>query len=130
MTIGILIITHGEIGKQLVEAASITLGGKLPLKCATLSVNPDCDPDKVNLEANALIEKLNSGSGVLVLTDIFGSTPSNIANQCKKSNDIKIIAGINLPMLIRVLNYAKLSLSEIVDKAVSGGHDGIFVCDK
>lgn len=130
MTIGLLLITHEDIGKQMIEAARVTLNGKLPMQCETLSVHPDCDPDEVNQHANALIESLDSGSGVLVLTDIYGSTPSNIANRCDKSMNIRIIAGVNLPMLFRILNYAHLELNEIVDKALSGGHDGIFLCDK
>ncbi|MEM7304438.1 MAG: PTS fructose transporter subunit IIA [Pseudomonadota bacterium] len=130
MAIGLLIITHGDIGQQLVEAARITLDGKLPLKCETLSVGPDCNPEQVNEQANAYIDSLDTGSGVLVLTDIYGSTPSNIANRCGEGTQLKVVAGINLPMLIRILNYAKLELTDIVDKAVSGGHDGIILCEK
>ena len=130
MAIGLLLITHEDIGAQMLKAASVTLNGQLPLSCETLSVNPNCNPDEINQRANALIETLDSGSGVLVLTDIYGSTPSNIANRCKNTGSLKIIAGMNMPMLFRILNYAHLELDEIVDKALSGGHDGIFLCDK
>jgi PTS system ascorbate-specific IIA component len=130
MTIGLLIITHEDIGKQMITAAKVTLNDQLPLKCETLSVHPDCNPDDVSLQANTLIDSLDSGSGVLVLTDIYGSTPSNIANRCDQSPNIKVVAGLNLPMLFRILNYAQLELNEIVDKALSGGHDGIFLCEK
>ena len=130
MTIGLLLITHEDIGTQMIKAAKVTLNGKLPLQCETLSACPDCDPDEVNGQANTLIESLDSGSGVLVLTDIYGSTPSNIANRCDKNMNIRIITGVNLPMLFRILNYAHLELDEIVDKALSGGRDGIFLCEK
>lgn len=130
MTIGLLIITHGDIGKQMLEAARVTLNNQLPLKCETLSILPDCNPDDTSQQANTLIDTLDSGSGVLVLTDIYGSTPSNIANRCDKRPNIKVVAGINLPMLFRILNYAHLELNKVVDKALSGGHDGIFLCEK
>lgn len=130
MTIGLLIITNEDIGKQMLEAARVTLDNKLPLQCETLSVRPDCNPDEVGQQVNALIDSLDSGSGVLVLTDIYGSTPCNIANRCDRNPNIRVVAGLNLPMLFRVLNYAHIELTEIVDKALSGGHDGIFLCEK
>lgn len=70
------------------------------------------------------------GDGVLVLTDIYGSTPGNIANRLFDAHGVAVIAGINVPMLIRVLNYPDLSLEELVNKAVTGGHDGIILCKK
>ncbi|CAK0770012.1 hypothetical protein CCP3SC15_4060003 [Gammaproteobacteria bacterium] len=70
---------------------------------------------------------LDQGDGVLVLTDMYGSTPSNIA--CRlDSEKVRIVAGVNLPMLIRVLNYSYLSLEDLTNKAISGGRDGIIHC--
>jgi len=77
-----------------------------------------------------MLASVNDGSGVLVLTDMYGSTPSNIANSFKQQTDIQVIAGVNLPMFIRILNYPDLSLSEMTEKALSGGHDGIILCAK
>ena len=129
MSVGVLIITHGEIGNQLVDAASSTLGGKMPLHCQALTITQSCDPDSLVKEAESIVESLNDGNGVLVLTDIYGSTPSNIANRLGKSIPVKIIAGVNLPMLIRILNYPDLELMELTEKALSGGHDGIILCN-
>ena len=130
MSVGVLIITHGEVGEQLIKTASSTLGASLPLPCRALSVSQTCDPDAMVVKGKALIESINSGEGVLVLTDIYGSTPSNIANRLGDANQIKVIAGLNLPMLIRILNYPDSGLSELADKALSGGHDGIILCEE
>ena len=129
MSVGVLIITHGEIGDQLVKTAASTFGDALPLSCRALSISQSCDPDALVQEAKTIAESINDGSGVLVLTDIYGSTPSNIANRLSDSNQIKVIAGVNLPMLIRILNYPDSELTELADKAVSGGHDGIILCE-
>jgi Phosphotransferase system, mannose/fructose-specific component IIA len=131
MAVSILTITHGDVGKELVATAK-TMLGKLPLKCETLSVLNNCNPDSLLLEAQALCKKLDAGDGILVLTDIFGSTPSNICNKLKNGLDIEIhvIAGLNLPMLIRAMNYPKLNLDKLADKALSGAHDGIIDCQE
>ena len=128
MPVGILIVTHGEIGEELLATARSTLGGDLPLKCRALSVSPSCDPDSQHDKAQKLLTSIDDGNGILVLTDIFGSTPSNIANSFKGRDDVEIIAGVNLPMFIRILNYPDLNLSDMKDKALSGGHDGIILC--
>ena len=128
MPVGILIVTHGEIGEELLSTAKSTLGGELPLKCRALSVSPSCDPDQQHNKALTMLDSVNDGNGVLVLTDMYGSTPSNIANSFKHT-DIEVVAGVNLPMFIRILNYPNLNLSEMKEKALSGGHDGIIACD-
>ncbi len=130
MPVGILIVTHGEIGEELIHTAKSTLGGTLPLKCRALSVSPACDPDQQHDKAQAMLTSINDGSGVLVLTDMYGSTPSNIANSFKQQDDVNIVAGVNLPMFIRVLNYPELNLTEMKEKALSGGHDGIISCSE
>jgi len=130
MSVGILIITHGEIGEELLATARSTLGGTLPLNCRALSVSPSCNPESQHKKATAMLASVNNGSGVLILTDMYGSTPSNIANGFKNIEHIEIIAGVNLPMFIRILNYADLSLSGLTEKALSGGHDGIILCSQ
>ena len=130
MAVSILTITHGKVGHELLTTAKSMLGDSLPLSCKTLSVSVSCKPEDVLDEAIAICKKIDEGNGVLVLTDIYGSTPSNICNKIKSACNLQIhvIAGLNLPMLIRVLNYPKLSLDELVDKALSGAHDGIIDC--
>ena len=129
MATSILTITHGNVGQELLATAK-TMLGTLPLKCANLSVSNTCNPEKLLAEAQGLCKKIDDGDGILVLTDIFGSTPSNICNNLRNNTDLEIhvIAGLNLPMLIRALNYPKLKLPYLVDKALSGAHDGIIDC--
>lgn len=117
------------MGKEFLATAK-TMLGKLPLKCQALSVSNTCNPDELILEAKRICEKIDEGDGILVLTDIFGSTPSNICNNLRDNSniDIYVIAGLNLPMLIRAMNYPKLKLNKLVDKALSGAHDGIIDC--
>ena len=130
MSVVILTITHGKVGHELLMTAKSMLGNKLPLKCETLSVSENCNPEKLLEKAQQICKQLNQGDGVLVLTDIFGSTPSNICNKLQKNTgiEIRVIAGLSLPMLIRVMNYPNLSLLELVEKALSGAHDGIIDC--
>ncbi len=128
MSVGVLIITHGEIGAQLVTTAESMLGGNTPLQCRSLSISQSCDPDAIVREGNKLVGELNNDCGVLILTDIYGSTPSNIANRLRGATELQVIAGVNLPMLIRILNYPSLRLQELAEKALSGGHDGIMLC--
>jgi len=126
--IGLLIVTHDNIGQSLVESATNMLG-MCPMALEVVSVTTGCDPDYAGEKTTAALARLDNGLGVLVLTDMFGSTPSNIANRLQGRDKVTIVAGVNLPMLIRVLNYPDLSLEELAYKAMSGGRDGIFVCE-
>lgn len=127
MTVGLLLITHDDIGAALLSTASSMLGG-CPLEARTLAVGADCEPAELWNEAQAMAERIDAGEGVLVLTDLFGSTPSNIANALQAGSGRRVLAGVNLPMMVRVLNYPALSLNEMVAKALSGGRDGILRC--
>lgn len=126
MSVGILLITHSGIGGALLNVAYGTFG-QLPLEISQLSVSRDPDPELLIAKAGYLVRKLDSGEGVLVMTDMFGSTPSNVAQGLQQQGfAIRVIAGLNLPMLFRVLNYPVLPLDQLAKKAVSGGQDGIF----
>lgn len=127
MSIGLLIITHNKIGEALLVTATNMLG-TCPLECRTLEVDNNSNPDEVNKQARAFVAQLDQGTGVLVLTDMYGSTPSNIAARLLHKGKVNVVAGINLPMLVRVLNYADLNLDDLTSKAVSGGNDGIVRC--
>lgn len=127
MSVGLLIITHGRIGEQLLETAKSMLG-MCPLHTTYMPVSQSTDPEDLLVQARRTCESLNQGDGVLVLTDMYGSTPSNVANRLLKEPQVEVVAGINLPMLIRILNYPSLNLHEMINKALSGGHDGILLC--
>jgi len=129
MTVGVLLITHGNLGQELLTTAEGMLG-ICPLQTRVLAVSGDVVLEAVQEQATDACQELDTGEGVLVLTDIYGSTPSNIANNLLDLPNIAIIAGVNQPMLIRVMNYPALDLQEMVIKAISGGHDGIVLCNE
>jgi PTS system ascorbate-specific IIA component len=125
--VGLLIVTHNQIGTSLYETASNMLG-MCPLRAEVLSVMADCDPDEMVRRGRKLVTKLNHGDGVLILTDMYGSTPSNIAARLADDHQVLVVSGVNLPMMVRVMNYPTLSVTELALKAESGGRDGIFYC--
>jgi len=125
VSVGILIITHGAIGATLLQSAKDILG-ICPLPATNLSAPQNCNPDQVLADARRAAEQLDSGAGVLILTDMYGATPSNIACRLREFSNVRVVAGLNLPMLVRVLNYPDLGLNELAYKAVTGGRDGIL----
>jgi PTS system ascorbate-specific IIA component len=125
--VGLLIITHNNVGGALFDAATSVLGS-CPLPCEILPVSQNCDPDERYQKAQSYLKKLDQSDGVLVITDMYGSTPSNIATKLAAEN-VKIITGINLPMLVRIMNYPDLSLELIADKAVSAGQTGVIIVE-
>jgi PTS system ascorbate-specific IIA component len=125
MSVGLLIITHDGIGAALFDSA-VTALGLCPLPARILSATRDCDPEALQRRAQAYLDAIDDGNGVLVLTDLYGSTPSNVANRLLPNPRVRIVTGLNLPMLIRVLNYPELGLTELAAKAESGGLNGIF----
>ncbi len=122
--IGILLVSHGAFGESLIHSASHVLG-KRPLYVRQLGVTVHDDPEEILPTAEDLIRFLDQGSGVLVMTDIYGATPSNIAARLLKPGRVEGIAGVNLPMLIRALTYREQPLEEVVTKALSGGTEGV-----
>jgi PTS system ascorbate-specific IIA component len=128
VNVGILLITHDNIGAVLLRTAIEVLGIS-PLSTSSLAAPSDCDPERILADARQAAEELDSGDGVLVLTDLYGATPSNIACRLHRFHELRVVSGLNLPMLIRVLNYPDLDLDELQHKAVSGGRDGILTCN-
>lgn len=126
MAVGVLIISHAGIGPALLRIARQTLAG-CPLPVATICVPADCEPAAILSEASAAIAQLEQGDGVLILTDICGATPCNIARRLLPEQRVKMVTGLNLPMLIRVLNYPHLDLEQLSQCAIMGGHNGILI---
>ena len=124
MSVGLLILTHNSIGQTLYDTAVAVIGSStLPTRILVASM--DCDTEKMLEQVRVNLQQLNTGQGVLILTDMYGATPSNIAYELLESEQI-LISGINLPMLVRVMNYPDLELSELAEKAISGGKEGII----
>lgn len=123
--IGILIVSHGAFGESLIHSASHVLGRR-PVYLRQLGVTVHDDPEALLPVAEDLIRFLDQGQGVLVLTDMFGATPSNIAAKLLKPGKVEGIAGVNLPMLIRALTYREEPLEMALEKALSGASEGVM----
>jgi PTS system ascorbate-specific IIA component len=122
--IGILIIAHGTLGESLIHCASHVLN-KRPPRVQQLGVTGQDDPHALLPQARALLKELDDGDGILILSDMYGGTPANIAAKLIVPGHIEGVAGVNLPMLIRSLTYRDRPLSMLVTKAVSGGCEGV-----
>ena len=123
--IGILIIAHGTLGESLIHCASHVLN-KRPARLRQLGVTAQDDPLLLLPQARALVKELDAGDGVLILSDIYGGSPSNIAAKLLVPGRVEGVAGVNLPMLIRVLTYRDRPLATVLTKAVSGGCEGVL----
>ena len=123
MKVGILLVTHSDIGRQLLLTAT-SVFGKNPFQVELLSVDNYDQPNDVKELAEKYVKFLDNGSGVLVLTDIIGTTPSNIAS-CINHERIKVVAGLNLSMILNVFNYPDDSLDQLSIKALEGGIQGV-----
>lgn len=123
--IGILIVAHGTLGESLIHCASHVTGSR-PLHLMQLGVTIHDDPAAILPQAQEMVKQLDSGDGVLVLSDIYGATPCNIVCKLLEPGKVEGIAGVNLPMLIRALTYRNEPLPTVMKKALSGGQDGVI----
>ena len=123
MKVGILLVTHSDIGKQLLLTAT-SIFGKNPFQVELLSIDNYDQPSDVKELADKYVKFLDNGAGVLVLTDIIGTTPSNIASSINHDK-IKVVAGLNLSMILNVFNYPENSLDQLSIKALEGGIQGV-----
>ena len=126
MTIGVLLVSHGALAEVVLDIAVKNLN-VCPLATKVLGVPLDSDPDVLLQAARKIIEELDSGDGVLVLTDMYGATPSNVVCHLPKEHQVMVVAGLNLPMLMRVFNYPQLSLTELAQRAMEGGRQGVML---
>ena len=122
--IGILIISHGAFGEALIHSASHVLG-KRPLRVRQVGVTMHDDPDAMLPVAQELVKQLDDGDGVLILSDMLGATPANLATRLLQPGHIEGVSGVNLPMLIRALTYREEPLAIVIEKAISGGTAGV-----
>lgn len=122
--IGILIIAHGTLGESLIHCASHVMGGRPPM-LRHLGVGTDDDPATMLPRAQQLVKELDEGQGVLILSDIYGATPCNLVSKLLVPGHVEGVAGLNLPMLVRVLTYRNGNIPNLVEKAISGGREGV-----
>lgn len=127
MGVGVLLMTHEAVGQALVSAARHVMP-KLPLRVDTVEVPAQADPDAMRTLTARHARALDQGDGVLVLADLYGATPCNIGLSLGGLGlRLRCVSGLNLPMLLRVLNYADKSLDELAEIAASGGRSGILI---
>ena len=126
MSVGVLLITHEGIGTALVAVATRLLR-QLPLKTEAFEVAFDADPEALLPQASAALRKVDDGQGVLVMTDLYGASPSNLAARLARiGTPVRRVSGVNLPMLLRVMNYAELALDELPAVAAAGARNGVI----
>ena len=126
--VGILLMTHAPLGQAFIAAASHVFRGR-PERIEAIDVSADQDPNDVKNLANAAIAGLDTGAGVLVITDVMGGTPSNCTLALSRPGQVEIIAGISLPMLLRALTYRNDTLDVVVEMALAGGQSGAVRVD-
>ena len=125
MAVGILLVTHEGVASALSAAARHVLA-RLPDTLDLFEVAAAADPERALADAAHYARDLDRGDGVLVLSDLYGATPCNVAQRLRERGArVRCVAGLNLPMLLRVLNYVERPLDELAEIAASGGRGGI-----
>ncbi|WP_314404167.1 PTS sugar transporter subunit IIA [Stenotrophomonas rhizophila] len=129
MTCGILLVTHPGVGTSLLDVATRLLR-HLPLKTEAFEVPFDADMDVLLPLASAALRRVDSGQGVLILTDLYGASPSNLAGQLARlGTPARRVSALSLPMLMRVMNYPEQGLDQLPATAAAGTRNGAIVDD-
>ena len=129
MACGILLVTHPGIGAAMLSTASLLLR-QLPLKTEAFDVPLDANLDTLLPLASAALRRVDGGEGVLVLTDLYGASPSNLAAQLSRlGTPVRRVSALSLPMLLRVMNYAEQGLDQLPATAAAGTRNGAIVDD-
>jgi PTS system mannose-specific IIA component len=123
--IGILVVSHEPLGTALIHCTR-HIFGRMPPQLAALDVIPDEDPDVALGAARELLARINDGTGAIVLTDLFGATPARIAARLVEPQRIVVIAGVNLPLLVKALTHRRGPLDEVVARLLEGVRDTIL----
>jgi len=124
--VGILIATHGELGLQFINTARL-IGLESEEAIAALSIDPTESPDVIREKVSQSIRKVNRGEGVLVLTDLFGGTPTNISLSFLEDGKVEVVTGLNLPMIIKAINSrSDQDLSNLAVLAMEAGKENIY----
>lgn len=124
--IGVLLVTHGPLGDNLIDAVAHVLGSK-PQDIEALDVSSRAEPKDIEATISTRMQALDHGDGVLVLTDIYGATPSNCMCRALAPGHAAGVSGLNLPMLLKTLTYRDLPLDQLAIRAATGGQEGISI---
>ncbi len=123
--ISLLIVAHGNLGESLIQCAAYVLDQR-PEALEHLDLTACDDTDDILEQASELVQELDKGDGVLILTDVYGATPCNTVRKLIESDRVEAVSGVNLPMLLKALTYRNQDMATLVSKAVTGGQAGIF----
>jgi PTS system mannose-specific IIA component len=124
--IGILIVTHCALGSELLKAVEFIMG-RLELT-DVIHINESTDTDAIRNQIEHKLQNLNKGKGVIILTDMFGGTPSNISLSFLKDGEVEVLTGINLPMLLSIAEHrGKLSLVDLAKRAEKDAKSSISI---
>jgi PTS system mannose-specific IIA component len=124
--IGGIVVSHGKLGEELLNALSIILGEAPNIEAISIGWYDDVDESKKRI--NQSLKRVNQKSGVVIFTDMFGGTPSNLSYSFLKGNEVEIITGVNLPMLIKFVSLQRSnSLREVARKVVEQGKKNIHL---
>lgn len=127
--VGVLLVTHEGVGPALLASAERLLS-RLPLPAMALEVPFDATPAQVLPDASAAMRRVDRGDGVLVLTDLYGASPSNLAAELSRlGTPVRRVSGASLAMLLRVMNYPELGLDELPAVAAAGARNGVVIDD-
>lgn len=127
--IGLVLVTHGRLADELINALEHVVGSQKNI--ASVCIGPDDDMERRRSDILKSVEKVNDGAGVVVLTDMFGGTPSNLAISIMVKVPIEVIAGVNLPMLVKLASIRKtLNLGEAVARAQEAGKKYINIASQ
>ena len=124
-----MVISHEPLGTALLNCTR-HIFGRLPPQLAALDVIPDEDPEAACQAARELLARINDGSGVLVLTDIFGATPSRIAMRLAEPHRVHVVAGVNLPLLVKAIASRRGPIDEVVSTLMESGRNAIRLCEE
>lgn len=125
--VGILVLTHGNLGLQFIETAKL-IGISSDKAINALGLNPKDAPDSIRDRVAKAIRELNNGEGVLILTDLFGGSPTNIACSFLEEDKVEVVTGLNLPMLIKAVNSREnIKLAELAGIASDAGKENIYL---
>ncbi|SCW52394.1 PTS system, mannose-specific IIA component [Sphingobium faniae] len=127
--IGLVLVTHGALATEFVVAMEHVVGPQQQIE--TICIGPEDDMELRRADITAAVRRVNDGSGVILLTDLFGGTPSNLAISLLRAGEIEVIAGINLPMLIRLESARKvMDVKSAVAAAREAGQKYISVASE
>ena len=122
--IGLVLVTHGKLAEEFRHALEHVVGSQTALE--TVCIGPEDDMDQRRLDIVGAVSRVENGHGVIILTDMFGATPCNVAQKLVDGVSSRLVAGVNLPMLLRAITYRNEPMDALVARVLAGGTQGVM----